>query len=1771
METVPNEMRVAPGSPNYLRVSLSAKPWPAGNDDRSAWNVSVSVNGTIVSEDIHLCDPLDPHEKKECAWYLQQYAQQSPFSATRARSAEGLLAAYPKTLLRQLGLEKILGPFIQHCRKKLLWIDISEQESSLDRTVHQLYWELLEESSSWTVENINALIRRIEVPVTAGDVSYGYRSCADEVLPPAAKCSFNILLVVARDLSGNTSAYEDISPSVASSVLLNMRQQLAGKNLHIKLDIVRPGTLSALEEHLRRTKEAHGIGYYHIVHLDMHGAVKIRKKTKTKVALLYFNHSKFETLTPVNAEKVATLLERHQIRTAVLNACESARASDGDDANIAKIFAKHGIWNIVAMSFKISSHAAQAFLETFYRSLLLQGHEFSMAVANGRATLRTGPIRHARFRMDISVVDWFIPVAYCRNGDLESPDLFRECMKETDFPASGVCADSATCLPEDSYPCGREFDLLRLERVLSQHKHVYLHGPAGVGKSAFIEYACSLWRPTSFFDAIVIIDFANAYIHNVNSLRKAILRQLLQIPGNTWASRFWTIKTLEVESYDNELLESTIRDFLSTFRTLFVLENLHAACTILPEHLVPNYLDPDSEQDVLEFLDRIQKSDATRVGAADHNLILVDRRDNPTSLRRYFSQCVEVDLYSFKLRGLALADFMDFAQALLQQSGVVTSTWTHGDLDKLELLATLLDGIPSAMKELIQTAAFLNIKWPNLYDYIHRGEFRSRTDTPREARQQVLDALTIRTELFNMLAHLPDELSATLIALSNFWCKGPLPNSFQSENLQRILQLDKDHVNLALSVAVDRGFVNLGERFGISWIHPLLTVYCRGYSSWVVTACLAPQETGENPLGENTSMREYFVNRTQSLQAAILTNCTIYSGSTTESSEVPDTLGAPLLEWYSESLNALMYSEEMIAFAVGFDLEDLRPKYAPLLPNVLTAINLCRISNNYASWPWIALLRLSDELAIMGTTAELKICLERYEELVTRFLDDNGLAISPQYQAPILHLIQFIIRVQRQVEASTEELGSEKFVNLSEEILKASESTFGPFSGVNNLYEKGYIMRQRIIALVQRRQWQKALEQIESFLEIDATEYREYEKFLEEIAAGEDSNHQLTDSLVKVLSNGPEDARHMHDRISSCPGQDVIKAYHDTRRRIYEHSIQLARLAVEGREDASKELESALDGLSESYLTIKQSNEALGITGADKDTSSMPPGADMKSYYRRFENPLNRLQELELATESGAWIKAAEHHEALFRDALQECDFDEALLHTEQLIDIYSKEPLFTRRTGELIARKEYFASLRRYMTIMDNMTTDNRFISAIDARNSVDEMLRSMESVARDNETLQHGVQILRLARASWSMQAENPHQTMQLPPIEVQKAAQKELLKKLFRKPGNKDSMDEFIRLHIRTLQIHLEIQQCALSDEPDQFHRAFELQSELEELAKTEFGPYLIDVDALPLDRERLEFKQRWAGAILGWVDAIEKKDFGKAFAQLDISDQLRDHASVTPSLKNITLATTDNRRRTTEIYQRSRKVDASFESGEYSRCIEELDDLVKHFEASHISGSAMVGLVESAKLKGTMASWIERHQRGKSALLQGDHETAAQVLGDLIRDYEMGRFGDAGSMFRTLAEKEVKGDFLSAVLILDVKRKHFQECMQHCDEYAKLFATEIAANPRAYDWLTLQREDVEIAYHNNEYLKADYAFDYADALRHIGILASIMDHRTQTPNVDRAGSAVQITKEFVEAMKAQVLQKKSIMDALGPVNGRQFILAARAAMGYKPEFF
>lgn len=306
----------------------------------------------------------------------------------RAHETEELISAYPAALFKDLQLEEVLNKcVVDHGENLQILIDISEKtdgESLQGNTIHQLLWESLENPALWKRDHVEVLVRR--------QINPQFQQLSKRPPDPPredAQSSINILPVVARDTSQIESEYDDICPTMTCTILSRIRKLLknSGSLVNVNIKIVRPGALSALEQHFQKAEGIHGPGYIDIVHFDVHGGKK--RGSTSKAGYLFFSSPDPDSneLIAEQASEVAHVLGKYGVSCAVLNACESARANVGDDANVAMTFEKEGIQNVLAMSFKICSDSVEIFLGVFYRSLFTEGCTFSAAAEKARSDL----------------------------------------------------------------------------------------------------------------------------------------------------------------------------------------------------------------------------------------------------------------------------------------------------------------------------------------------------------------------------------------------------------------------------------------------------------------------------------------------------------------------------------------------------------------------------------------------------------------------------------------------------------------------------------------------------------------------------------------------------------------------------------------------------------------------------------------------------------------------------------------------------------------------------------------------------------------------------------------------------------------------------------------------------------------------------------------------------------------------------------------------------------------------------------------------------------------------------------------------------------------------------------------------------------------------------------------------------------------------------------------------------------------------------------------
>ena len=228
-----------------------------------------------------------------------------------------------------------------------------------------------------------------------------------------------------------------------------------------------------------------------------------------------------------SAKEVAQLLHEHEIGSAVINACVSAKASLGIKANLSRVFVRNGVSNVFAMSHKVSSKAVSSSLITFYNSLLSENRSFSESAAMARKELRINANCTGGEVGSQDIEDWFVPVFYSDGTDIQiqlpsstpietsrfhlilswvlcypalglNPQVERG---RTDRPLSSPHADV-----EIQPPLSLSNDIITLENGLLEYRTVIWNVHPGPRRLVMINKLVRLWRVTGWVTEVRFIN-----------------------------------------------------------------------------------------------------------------------------------------------------------------------------------------------------------------------------------------------------------------------------------------------------------------------------------------------------------------------------------------------------------------------------------------------------------------------------------------------------------------------------------------------------------------------------------------------------------------------------------------------------------------------------------------------------------------------------------------------------------------------------------------------------------------------------------------------------------------------------------------------------------------------------------------------------------------------------------------------------------------------------------------------------------------------------------------------------------------------------------------------------------------------------------------------------------------------------------------------------------------------------------------------------------------
>ncbi|POR32667.1 Uncharacterized protein TPAR_07089 [Tolypocladium paradoxum] len=1182
-----------------------------GNNEEG-FMVQVALDGESVRGPLKLLDPFSQADHAHLRWYLEQYAAQEPFESDKAHAVAASIDGYAKELHHQLdlgGLFQKRDPLVDEDYS--LVIDVCEGYVDGERSsvsLQALNWELLEQLDLWSGYFKRVTVRRVSSQAPAND---------GRVLASSTQISesVNVLVVVARSTLINPTAYQDVHPFASLDVLLAMQKTLqqAPEAPRLNVEVVRPGTFDSFKRHLRASTDSRGAGCYHFVHLDMHGSVAKRRLAggnSVETAWLHFASPESSSKPkPVPADSVAKVLVEHGITCAILNACESARADHGLQANLAMTFLHRGVSNILAMSYKFPSSGIDPFFSSFYEALLCRGLPISAAATESRKNMKEQAVRKGRFGLELQVRDWFIPVSYLANHDVS----FRNSRRAS--PASPARASIVRNITtKDRRIIGRDYDLLRLEEVVGESNVVLVHGAAGVGKTEFVKYAFDLWKSTQFFDkfsVVSILDCLEVAEDNSNTVTSQIAKDL-EVP----------MSYLE----GSHGLSGTDDSLPGWQNAIVLLDGIQEVFNkAFTEGLGPMV------NTIASLLRKLTNSEVKKAGRKV-TFILTSRLGKDWWEVRCPGPLVSPEY--FELAGLELSAAITFAESVLQRNGFSPAKRSSRDLDFLVHIINLLQRIPLAIKLALPTFTGTQTSLEETFKAIHVGHINLNYGS-LTARTEYSFIIVLKTvyERFN-------EYQDSFCGLADFWVEGPLRlHSYIHDmaaysGISQVYKMDK-----MVAVLNELGAWHVSEQDQVEWLHPLFTLYLRqrrqrhaykGAPLWakgIMKVCnFLDSKKRANPFGS-----------TASLQIEIPWHFVRAVGVLGETNFMTDILMSGI-----SGLDAPKSAETM----------------RRSLFNILSALDMiCRQGSTIpmAAWPrdYIAHFLPPSQLALSPPEQEM---LTGYIEALLDVFQEKigGFAADPELQVFTFNILVHLLS-QSVLDRMGRTTKTEQLVTRALAIVDASEAKYGPIRGEEVMWKAMIYRFQAVFLLLQPDEagadaaWDKM-----TAIELECFGPSAFQgSTFDSSATGQPSP---LDSLQGLM--GGQTTGKFRKAVASW-----VPVRHAAWPLIKEQVLRRgdAQAAVRGL---------CGPGLEGAFENMVGAQHEAGWTGLERWHRYFPPRSDLDGYMRRAEDPAEFLQQLEDGLGRGDWKVAAAAHVELAKRAGAAMKLDHVLFHLTQLADI---------------------------------------------------------------------------------------------------------------------------------------------------------------------------------------------------------------------------------------------------------------------------------------------------------------------------------------------------------------------------------------------------------------------------------------------------------------------------------------------------------------------
>ncbi len=515
-------------------------------------------------------------------WYFDRYVEFPIIQKEKAARAEKSIEDYGESLYEQLFSDR---------KAYADWMELTSGTrpvrivlDSLNADFHALHWEALKDPD-----------RR--EPYCRKGMEFIHTSGHSTAMPkPEPSARLNLLMVTARPGGADDIGYRTVTRPVLETI--------AKKRMPVHVHLLRPPTFDNLKNHLLERK-----GFYHILHLDVHGDVLTYDQYKEALSEEparpgpgpYDGTRSYVCLeTPgggsdwVWADELGELPADAHLPVCILNACRSARATvkvpapgqkdektepgkTGPEPGARQLgeslsmrLLHKGARLVLGMASSLLNTAAEILVPEFYNRLA-NGEDIGRALAAARRALADNPVRMKHPGLTLRLQDWLLPRVWGKG------DFRLELQKETSEQRFEFIAQSgeqktqlAQVKGEGQFGfVGRDVDILEIERLLHRHNVLLIRGMGGTGKTTLLGHMANWWFKTGWLDRLFYFSYDRKPVtasEILNTMAEALME-----PGDL--GHFTALPEVETKAL---ALAHLLKEGKDTPRALLVLDNLES-------------------------------------------------------------------------------------------------------------------------------------------------------------------------------------------------------------------------------------------------------------------------------------------------------------------------------------------------------------------------------------------------------------------------------------------------------------------------------------------------------------------------------------------------------------------------------------------------------------------------------------------------------------------------------------------------------------------------------------------------------------------------------------------------------------------------------------------------------------------------------------------------------------------------------------------------------------------------------------------------------------------------------------------------------------------------------------------------------------------------------------------------------------------------------------------------------------------------------------------